>query len=133
MRKTYYAGPVPNKGVLVFTAPDTLAALAFLVVVRGPAARAILRLSSAEPVLIGSTPALNHFALDDEALSSQQFSVRYQDGAFFLTNLDPSKQVKINGEPVDRRRLQHHDVITLGRTHLIFCEVQRETLAQCGQ
>lgn len=131
MQETYYAGPLPPTGLLVFTAEDTLAALGFLAVVRGPAARTILRLSTAEPVLIGSAPALNHYALPDDGLGGQQFSIRYQEGAFVLSNLDPTKMPTVNGEPFDRRALEHHDTIAVGRTELVFCQVAPETLASC--
>lgn len=133
MRETYYAGPLPNAGLLVFTAEDSFAAVAFLVVVRGPAARSILRLSPVEPALIGSAPALNHFALPDDGLGGQQFSVRYQEGAFLLSNLDPTKMPTVNGEAFDRRPLEHHDTIAVGRTELVFCQVAPETLASCVQ
>jgi hypothetical protein len=134
MEQTFYAGPSTSKGLLVFTSQEkSLAELGFLVAVRGPAAKAILRLSTEEPALIGSMPALNHLALADDGVGGCQFSIRYQDGGFHVSNLDPSKQPTVNGEPFERRKLEHHDVIAVGRTELIFCAVPRETLALCTQ
>ena len=96
--------------------------LAFFVITSGEYAGVTLKLGEGT-TRIGRDGLLNEHAIDDEAVSVQHISVRYQDGQFFLTDLDTSNGTFVNGREVHRYALQSNDAVVIGRTRLVFLQV----------
>jgi hypothetical protein len=58
--------------------------------------------------------------LDDTNISRRHAEIRQEDGAYWLVDLDSTNGSEVNGERVDRARLENDDVIVIGRTSLTF-------------
>jgi FHA domain len=71
--------------------------------------------------IIGSAPDCD-VVLRDETVSAKHASLRYKDGAFYLTDLDSSNGTFINGsnEPSARVELRSDDMVRLGAVTLKF-------------
>lgn len=122
--------PAVSKGTVIINLNQSPPALGFLSIVTGPYAETILRLRTDTPTKVGRDGLLNDFALDDEAVSGQHVSIKYEDGQFIATDLDSANGTRINGEVVTRRALQPHDIVEVGRTKLVFLQVPSEILAR---
>jgi hypothetical protein len=62
----------------------------------------------------------SQIALRDSTVSSQHASVRYEDGKFFLTDLDSSNGTYLNDRKIVREELKDNDVIRFGEIIVRF-------------
>ncbi|MDR0704655.1 MAG: FHA domain-containing protein [Planctomycetaceae bacterium] len=81
---------------------------------RGKAFRQI-----ATPVSIGREEG-NFIQLNDERVSRYHLKIHENDGAILLTDLQSTNGTRVNGEAVHVWRLRPGDIISLGRSVLIF-------------
>jgi Protein of unknown function (DUF3662)/FHA domain len=58
--------------------------------------------------------------LEDPNVSRRHAEVRLEDGAWWIVDLGSTNGIEVNGERVDRARLDNDDRIVLGRTELAF-------------
>ena len=68
---------------------------------------------------VGST-ADSQISLKDSTVSGQHASVRYEDGKFFLTDLDSSNGTYLNDRKIVREELKDNDVIRFGEIIVKF-------------
>jgi FHA domain len=62
----------------------------------------------------------SQIALKDSTVSGQHASVRYEDGKFFLTDLDSSNGTFLNDRKIVREELKDNDVIRFGEIIVRF-------------
>jgi pSer/pThr/pTyr-binding forkhead associated (FHA) protein len=79
------------------------------------------------PVTIGREEG-NSVQLNDERVSRYHLKIQEDQGKVVLTDLDSTNGTKVNGEEAQLRILRFGDVITLGRTVLLFGS--REQIAE---
>jgi pSer/pThr/pTyr-binding forkhead associated (FHA) protein len=79
------------------------------------------------PVTIGREEG-NSVQLNDERVSRYHLKIQEDQGKVVLTDLDSTNGTKVNGEEAQLRILRFGDVITLGRTVLLFGS--REEIAE---
>jgi Protein of unknown function (DUF3662)/FHA domain len=88
-------------------------------------ARAALRLGSTrhdladEKLVIGRSRECD-ITLDDPNVSRRHAEIRRENGAFWIVDLKSTNGVEVNGERVERARLNHSDTILIGKTELTF-------------
>ena len=68
---------------------------------------------------VGST-ADSQISLKDSTVSGQHASVRYEDGKFFLTDLDSSNGTYLNDRKIVREELKDNDMIRFGEIIVKF-------------
>ena len=71
------------------------------------------------PVTIGREEG-NLLRLNDERVSRFHAKVQQEDGDVILTDLDSTNGTRVNGTPVQIRRLRAGDQISVGRSMLLF-------------
>src|SRR5436305_9069488 len=71
------------------------------------------------PVTIGREEG-NLLRLNDERVSRFHAKIQFDNGDVILTDLDSTNGTRINGNPVQIRRLKPGDRVGLGRSVLIF-------------
>ncbi len=71
------------------------------------------------PVTIGREEG-NSLRLNDERVSRFHAKVQMEDGDIIITDLDSTNGTRVNGQPVQIRRLRAGDQVTVGRTILLF-------------
>ena len=71
------------------------------------------------PLTIGREEG-NQIQLNDERISRFHLKIQEDEGKLVLTDLESTNGTKVNGEPVQLWRLRPGDVITLGRTVVLF-------------
>jgi predicted component of type VI protein secretion system len=71
------------------------------------------------PLTIGREEG-NSIQLNDERISRFHIKIQEDDNKLVLTDLESTNGTKVNGETVKLWILRHGDVITLGRTVLLF-------------
>jgi hypothetical protein len=59
-------------------------------------------------------------AIDDPNVSRRHAEIRWQDGSYWIVDLDSTNGVDVNGERVRRAELAQEDRIVLGKTELTF-------------
>ncbi len=71
--------------------------------------------------MIGATPDCQ-IALKDATVTAKHASLRYQDGKFFLTDLDSTNGTYLNDGPerITREELKYNDMIRIGEVSLKF-------------
>src|SRR5438876_11000974 len=62
----------------------------------------------------------NLLRLNDERVSRFHAKVQQEDGDVILTDLESTNGTRVNGSPIQIRRLQPGDQINVGRSMLIF-------------
>ena len=62
----------------------------------------------------------SQIALKDSTVSSQHASVRYEDGKFFVTDLDSSNGTYLNDRKIVREELKDNDMIRFGEIIVKF-------------
>jgi pSer/pThr/pTyr-binding forkhead associated (FHA) protein len=62
----------------------------------------------------------SQIALKDSTVSGQHASVRYEDGKFFLTDLDSSNGTYLNDRKIVREELKDNDMIRFGEIIVKF-------------
>jgi hypothetical protein len=88
-------------------------------------ARASLRLGSTrhdladDKFVIGRSRECD-ITLDDPNVSRRHAEIRRENGAFWIVDLKSTNGVEVNGERVERARLNHSDTILIGKTELTF-------------
>ena len=88
-------------------------------------ARAALRLGSTrhdlgdEKLVIGRSRECD-ITLDDPNVSRRHAEIRRENGAFWIVDLKSTNGIEVNGERVERARLNHSDTILIGKTELTF-------------
>lgn len=116
-------GPLPSgaaKTEILYKPPSVLA---WLAVKAGPRAGRLYRLSP-EVTAIGRD-SHNDIIVDDVAVSRQHAKVKLEKGAdgqkqFYLYDLATANGTKLNGKPILREALYDGDEIEIGRTILVF-------------
>ena len=94
--------------------------LGWLVVTEGPDQWKEFHISpDMGQLLLGKGEAAD-IRLNDETLARIHVSIRKKGEEFFLTDLDSETGTRVNGEPVERVRLQDGDVIEMGATTIKF-------------
>jgi Protein of unknown function (DUF3662)/FHA domain len=58
--------------------------------------------------------------LEDANVSRRHAEVRHENGAWWIVDLGSTNGVEVNGERVNRARLNHEDRLVLGQTELVF-------------
>ena len=71
------------------------------------------------PVTIGREEG-NALRLNDERVSRFHAKIQAEDNDIILTDLDSTNGTRVNGAPVQIRRLRAGDQVSLGRTMLLF-------------
>ena len=71
------------------------------------------------PITIGREEG-NLLRLNDERVSRFHAKIQQEDGDILLTDLDSTNGTRVNGAPVQIRRLRPGDQIALGRSMLLF-------------
>jgi hypothetical protein len=71
------------------------------------------------PVTIGREEG-NALRLNDERVSRYHAKIQSEDNDIILTDLDSTNGTRVNGAPVQIRRLRAGDQVALGRTILLF-------------
>lgn len=71
------------------------------------------------PVTIGREEG-NALRLNDERVSRFHAKIQADDGDIILTDLDSTNGTRVNGQPVQIRRLRAGDQVLIGRTMLLF-------------
>jgi pSer/pThr/pTyr-binding forkhead associated (FHA) protein len=71
------------------------------------------------PVTIGRRPT-NTIVIDNLAISGVHAKVEASDTHFVITDLNSKNGTFVNGRRIQQQRLQHKDVITVGKHHLVF-------------
>jgi hypothetical protein len=71
------------------------------------------------PVTIGREEG-NSIQLNDERVSRFHIRIQYDQGQLVLTDLESTNGTKINGEEAHLRILHHGDVVSIGRTTLLY-------------
>lgn len=94
-------------------------AQATLVVERGKATPKQLTLSGGTDLTIGRQPG-SGLLLTDEQASAQHAVIRFLEGGFVIADLNSTNGLWVNGQRVDRLRLQDGDQIAIGGTRIIF-------------
>ena len=87
------------------------------------------------PVTIGREEG-NVLRLNDERVSRFHAKVQFDGGDVILTDLDSTNGTRVNGSPVQIRRLQPGDQISMGRSVLLFgsaAEINKRSAALRGQ
>ena len=88
-------------------------------------ARAALRLGSRrhdladDKLVIGRSRECD-ITLDDPNVSRRHAEIRRENGAFWIVDLKSTNGIEVNGERVERARLNHSDTILIGKTELTF-------------
>ena len=75
--------------------------------------------SLAAPVTIGREEG-NSIQLNDERVSRFHIRIQHDQGQLVLTDLESTNGTKINGEETHLRILRHGDVISVGRSTLLY-------------
>jgi Protein of unknown function (DUF3662)/FHA domain len=87
--------------------------------------RATLRLGSRrhdlgeDKLVIGRSRECD-ITLNDPNVSRRHAEIRRENGAFWIIDLKSTNGVEVNGERVERARLNHSDTIMIGKTELTF-------------
>jgi pSer/pThr/pTyr-binding forkhead associated (FHA) protein len=71
------------------------------------------------PVTIGRRPT-NTIVIDNLAISGVHAKIEARETHFVITDLNSKNGTFVNGRRVQEQRLQHKDVITVGKHHLVF-------------
>ena len=71
------------------------------------------------PLTIGRRPT-NTVVIDNLAISGVHAKIEAADNHFVVTDLNSKNGTFVNGRRVEEQRLQHKDVITVGKHHLVF-------------
>ena len=71
------------------------------------------------PVTIGREEG-NLLRLNDERVSRFHAKVQHEDGDVILTDLESTNGTRVNGSPIQIRRLRAGDQINVGRSMLLF-------------
>lgn len=71
------------------------------------------------PVTIGREEG-NSIQLNDERVSRFHLRIQYDQGQLVLTDLESTNGTKINGEEAHLRILRHGDVVSVGRSTLLY-------------
>jgi len=71
------------------------------------------------PITIGREEG-NGLRLNDERVSRFHAKVQSEDGDFIITDLDSTNGTRVNGSPVQIRRLKPGDQVSIGRSVLLF-------------
>jgi hypothetical protein len=71
------------------------------------------------PVTLGREEG-NGLRLNDERVSRYHAKVQFEDGDVIITDLDSTNGTRVNGTPVQIRRLRPGDQVSIGRTMLLF-------------
>ncbi|MDJ0783421.1 MAG: FHA domain-containing protein [Desulfosarcinaceae bacterium] len=71
------------------------------------------------PVTIGRRPT-NTIVIDNLAISGVHAKIAAAETHFVVTDLNSKNGTFVNGRRVQEQRLQHKDVITIGKHHLVF-------------
>jgi diguanylate cyclase (GGDEF)-like protein len=94
--------------------------VAQLIVVEGPNRGKTFEIG--ERAIVGTAPEAE-VHLDDRRALPRQAELRASDtGRFEIVNLEPRKNLLVNGEVTKRAKLSHGDWITLGDSTLVFSE-----------
>jgi pSer/pThr/pTyr-binding forkhead associated (FHA) protein len=87
------------------------------------------------PVTIGREEG-NLLRLNDERVSRFYAKVKHEDGDVILTDLESTNGTRVNGAPVQIRRLRIGDQVNIGRSMLLFGTLEeiakRKTLSPVG-
>ena len=73
----------------------------------------------APPVTIGREEG-NTIQLNDERVSRFHVKIQHDHDRLVLTDLESTNGTKVNGEDIQLRILRHGDMITVGRSVLLF-------------
>lgn len=71
------------------------------------------------PLVIGRSRECD-ITIDDPNVSRRHAELRPEDGAFWIVDLDSTNGIEVNGKRVQRAKLDHEDVIVVGKTELVF-------------
>jgi pSer/pThr/pTyr-binding forkhead associated (FHA) protein len=83
------------------------------------------------PVTIGRR-STNTIVIDNLAISGVHAKIEAADTHFVVTDLNSKNGTFVNGRRVQEQRLQHKDVITIGKHHLVFDGRQPPTESAAG-
>jgi pSer/pThr/pTyr-binding forkhead associated (FHA) protein len=98
--------------------PPEISAAAWLVADRGPNKGEVHRID-VERAILGADRSAD-IVVDDPHASDQHASLRFDQGAFTLTDLDSTNGTRVNGDPIQKRALADGDRVQLGGTSWVF-------------
>jgi pSer/pThr/pTyr-binding forkhead associated (FHA) protein len=96
--------------------------MGWLVVERGPQEGREFRLSEVTDIGRGGE---NDIVLDDPAVSRQHAKVRLEEGIFTIFDLGATNPTEVNGQEIGRHQLLDGDRVTIGKTVLVFKQIER--------
>jgi Protein of unknown function (DUF3662)/FHA domain len=71
------------------------------------------------PLVIGRSRECD-ITLDDPNVSRRHAELRPEEGTYWIVDLDSTNGIEVNGKRVQRAKLDHEDVIVVGKTELVF-------------
>jgi hypothetical protein len=84
------------------------------------------------PVTIGREEG-NALRLNDERVSRYHAKIQTEDGDIILTDLDSTNGTRVNGAPVQIRRLRAGDQVSIGRTMLLYGTMEEIEARRSGK
>jgi hypothetical protein len=105
--------PEPRRTEILHTQPS-INAVAWFVATQGPTQGTVHTIRSDKASL--GAAAKCDVCLEDSHVSDQHASLRFQDGAFTLTDLDSTNGTFVNGEKIARQELADGDRVRFGST-----------------
>jgi pSer/pThr/pTyr-binding forkhead associated (FHA) protein len=72
-----------------------------------------------ERVVLGRSRECD-ITLEDSNVSRRHAEVVREDGSFWIVDLGSTNGIEVNGNRVERAKLEHEDTIVLGQTELTF-------------
>jgi pSer/pThr/pTyr-binding forkhead associated (FHA) protein len=97
-------------------------AVSFVVVLNGSERGQELQLARQES-RVGQAEG-SDLRLSDSWISWEHARLVYEDGGYWIEDCGSTNGTFVNCSRVDRQQLEHHDVLFLGRTHLLFVEAE---------
>ena len=66
----------------------------------------------------------NDLTLDSLSVSRNHARIRFEEGHFYLTDLESANGTKVNGVKITKTEIMHGDLIIIGKNHLEFSNEQ---------
>jgi pSer/pThr/pTyr-binding forkhead associated (FHA) protein len=66
----------------------------------------------------------NDIVLDDATVSRSHAKIRLQDDTFVIADMGAANPTKVNGQEIGRQPLRDGDEVEIGKTQLVFKQIQ---------
>lgn len=108
----------PMRKTIVMNRPPEIGALAWMVSDRGTNKGTFHQITGDRAIL--GADASCEVRIDDPHASDRHASVRFEGGAFSVTDLDSTNGTQVNGETVLRQEISDGDRISIGASSWVF-------------